>query len=293
MPIIKGWLIYCTFNSMKNLYMKSMAIAVLMFVTTAVTAQREKVKGSRNVKDMSEMLRPFTDIKVTDGLEVTLITDTKEGYELEMDDNLMELISFDVRDSVLLVSARKDIRSAKRLNITVRFVTLNSVTLDAKSKVKAQSPLKTDFFRGSFLEDSQFQGEVKARQATITANSNSKIEMDYMGDDLTMNLSDNAFAKADINTKKYTLTASGRTDLELKGNAQTVTLSVNDSAECKARAFDADVISVIGKESSTTIVSADKEVIVDLSDKSELHLYGEPKLSIERFVGTSKILKKE
>lgn len=293
MPIIKGWLIYCTFNSMKKLYMKSIAIAVLMFVTTAVSAQRERVKGSRNVKDVSEVLRPFTDIKVTDGLEVTLIADSQPSYELEMDDNLIELISFDVRDSVLLVSARKDIRSAKRLNITVRFVTLNSVSLDAKSKVKAQSVLKSDFFRGSFLDDSQFEGEIKAKQATITANSNSKIEMDYMGDDLTMNVTDNAFAKADINTKKITLSASGRSDLELKGNAQTVSLDLNDNAECKAETFNTDVININATGSSTTIVTADQEIIVDLDEKAELHVYGEPKLMIERFTGTSKILKKE
>ncbi|WP_158306996.1 GIN domain-containing protein [Dokdonia sp. 4H-3-7-5] len=278
---------------MKKLYMKSIAIAVLMFVTTAVSAQRERVKGSRNVKDVSEVLRPFTDIKVTDGLEVTLIADSQPSYELEMDDNLIELISFDVRDSVLLVSARKDIRSAKRLNITVRFVTLNSVSLDAKSKVKAQSVLKSDFFRGSFLDDSQFEGEIKAKQATITANSNSKIEMDYMGDDLTMNVTDNAFAKADINTKKITLSASGRSDLELKGNAQTVSLDLNDNAECKAETFNTDVININATGSSTTIVTADQEIIVDLDEKAELHVYGEPKLMIERFTGTSKILKKE
>ncbi|WP_186439103.1 GIN domain-containing protein [Dokdonia sp. Hel_I_63] len=278
---------------MKKLYMKSIAIAVLMFVTTAVSAQRERVKGSRNVKDVSEVLRPFTDIKVTDGLEVTLIADSQPSYELEMDDNLIELISFDVRDSVLLVSARKDIRSAKRLNITVRFVTLNSVSLDAKSKVKAQSVLKSDFFRGSFLDDSQFEGEIKAKQATITANSNSKIEMDYMGDDLTMNVTDNAFAKADINTKKFTLSASGRSELELKGNAQTVSLDLNDNAECKAETFNTDVININATGSSTTIVTADQEIIVDLDEKAELHVYGEPKLMIERFTGTSKILKKE
>ncbi|WP_298325970.1 GIN domain-containing protein [uncultured Dokdonia sp.] len=278
---------------MKKIYMKGIAIAVLMFVTTAVSAQRERVKGSRNVKDVSEVLRPFTDIKVTDGLEVTLIADSQPGYELEMDDNLIELISFDVRDSVLLVSARKDIRSAKRLDITVRFVTLNSVSLDAKSKVKAQSVLKSDFFRGSFLDDSQFEGEVKATQASITANSNSKIEMDYMGDDLTMNVTDNAFAKADINTKKFTLSASERSDLELIGNAQTVTLDLKDNAECKAQTFNADVINVIGAGNSTTIVTADQEIVVDLADKAQLQVYGEPKLTIERFTGTSKILKKE
>lgn len=278
---------------MKNLYMKCIAIAVLMFVTTAVQAQRERVKGSRNVKETSEPLSPFTGIKVTDGLEVTLIADSETGYDLEMDDNLMELIDFQVRDNTLLVSSSKDIRGAKKLNITVRFTKINSLSLDSKSKVIARSRIKTDTFEASFLDDSQFEGEINATKASITANSNSKMEFHFTGDDLIMDLKDNAFAKADINTQKFMFTASGRTDLELTGNAQTTTLEVKDDAECKAQTFNADIITAIAEGSTNMIVTADQEIIIDLSNKAQLQLYGDPKISIERFAGTSKLLKKE
>lgn len=266
---------------------------MLVLVTTVVTAQREKVKGSRNVKEVSEQLRPFTDIKVIDGLEVTLIADAQTGYDLEMDDNLLELIDFDIQDSLLLVSTRKDIRGAKRLNITVRFTELQSVSLEAKSKIASKSAIKSDSFTGSFLDGSEFEGEIQAETANITVNSNSKFEIDFTGDDLNMNMSGNAFAKADINTKTYTLTATERTDLELKGNAQTATINLNDNAEFKGRAFDADTITIVGRESASIIVSADEQITIDLADKSELQLYGEPKIIIERFSGSAKLLKRE
>lgn len=284
--------IYCTFNSMKNLY-KNVALLLLIIMTSCTAAaQREKVKGSRNVKEMSEPLRAFTDIKVTDGLEVTLIADAQTGFDLEMDDNLLELISFDIRDSLLLVSTRKEIRSSKRLNITVRFTELHSVSLDAKSKVTTKSTLESNVFKGNFLDGSEFEGEIRAETAIITANSNSKFEIDYNGDDLTINMNDNAFAKADINTDTFTLTAMGRTDLDFKGNAKDAKLNLSDNAEFKGRAFDVDEVIVVGRNSSSAIISVDKDIIVDLADKGEIQLYGEPKITMERFADSASLLKK-
>ena len=267
---------------------------VLILVTGfSATAQREKVKGSRNVKEMSQDLEAFNAIKVIDGLEVTLIADSKEGFDLAMDDNLLELINFDIRDNVLVVSTSKDIRSSKKLDIIVRFRELASIVAQAKSKVVAKSAIKIDSFNGNFTSGSTFKGEIKATKASIMANENSKFEIEFFGDDLKVMVSDNAFVKADIDTQNFTLTATGRTDLELVGNAQTAMMTLSDTAECKAKALLTDQVTVIARGSGRAEVIADKEIIVDLSDKSSLEIYGDSKIIIERFSGNAKLLKKE
>lgn len=278
---------------MKNRYIKSFGVAILLVVTTSVAAQRERVKGSRNVIDVSERLDGFTAIKVTDGLEVTLMADSQTGYDLEMDDNLVELINFDIKDSLLVVSTRKDIRSAKRLNITVRYTALSAVSLDSKSSAFVSTAIEGDIFTGSFLDGSRFNGELKTREADIMANGNSKFEIDYTGDDIRVNLSDNAFAKADINTVKLSIIASGRSDIAFTGNASEATFTVNETAQCKGLSFDADIVQIVGRESGSVTLSVDEKVTLDLSDKSMVQLYGEPKIIVERFSGTARLLKKE
>lgn len=279
---------------MKNNYFKRVSLLVLILVTGfSATAQRERVKGSRNVKEMSQSLLAFNAIKVIDGLEVTLIADSEPGFDLAMDDNLLELINFNIRDSMLVVSTSKDIRSAKKLEISVRYTQLHTVLVQAKSKVVAQSIIKAETFNANVTSGASFEGEIKATKANLMANESSKLDIGYIGDDLELIVSDNAFAKADINTERFTLTATARTDVELTGNAETATITLADTAECKAGAFKTDMTTIVARGSANARVSADKEITIDLSDKSELELYGDSKIIVERFAGSAKLLKKD
>ncbi len=278
---------------MKINYIKIISILLIVFTVNTINAQNGKIKGSRNVIQVSEDLKPFTAIKATDGLEITLIKDSKTGFDLEIDDNLVDIIMFDIKDSLLVVSKRKTIRSSKKLDIIVRFQELNAITVNDKSKISTSSIIKADSFEGNFMSGGSFEGEIDATTAVITANESSKVKLDYKGDDITLNLSDNATITMDVNTDVFELTAAGRSDSNIKGNANTATINVNDTAEVKARTFDVDILNINGRDSSSTIITTDKEVVIDLNHKSSLQLYGVPVITVKQLAGTSKILKKE
>lgn len=278
---------------MKINYTKIITVLLVVFATYNSTAQNGKIKGSRNVIQVSEELKPFTAIKATDGLEITLIKDSKTGFDLEIDDNLVDVIMFDIKDSILVVSKRKTIRSSKKLDIIVRFQELNAITVNDKSNITTSSIIKAVDFKGNFMSGGSFEGEIDAETAVITANENSKVKLDYTGDDIKINLSDNATITMDINTDIFELTAAGRTDSNIKGNANTATINANDTAEVKARTFDVDILNVNGRDSSSTIITTDKEIVIDLNHKSSIQLYGAPVITVKQLAGTSKILKKE
>jgi len=274
-------------------YIKAVVVLLVVFTTYNTTAQKGKIKGSRNVIQVSEDLEAFNAIKVTDGLEVTLIKDSSTGYDLEIDDNLVDVIDFEIKDTLLVVSKNKTIRSKKKLDIIVRFKELNTITVNEKSKIETNSIIKTNDFKGNFMSGGSFEGEVDAKTAVITANENSKVKLDYLGDDIKINLSDNATITMDINTDIFELTAAGRTDSNIKGNANAATINANDTAEVKARTFDVDILNVNGRDSSSIIITTDKEIVIDLNHKSSLQLYGIPVITVKQFAGTSRILKKE
>lgn len=271
---------------------RNLLIIIFSFTSTLVFSQ-DRVKGSRLVTTVSENLPAFNRINVTDGLEVALLKSEIQGYDLEMDDNLVELISMDVRDSLLVVSLRKTIRSSKKLNITVRFKQLSEIKVDAKAKVSSQSIIEAPVFKGIVTGNGSLQAEIKATEAFLTIKENSKLEIDYRGDVLIIDASDSTFEKGDINTESLNLTANGRSDIDFTGNALKTVLTLNDNADFNAKTFASDAIKVILRSSSKATLSADKDIIIDMSDKSVLTLYGEPAITIDRFSGTATLQKKE
>lgn len=277
----------------RKYFLKHALLMAVMICCSIVTNAQDKVKGSRLVVNDSRILENFTKLKVTDGLEVTLLEARTPGYDLEMDDNLIELIDFDTRDSLLTISLRKTIRSSKKLDITLRYISLEEIMVVAKAKVVGKNMIQADDFMSTVLGGSELDIELKSNTATFTMDDNSRLELDYKGDDLVINASDNAFAKADINTDTFTLIASGRTDLEFSGNANESTITLDDDAEFKARAFDIDTVKLIARGSTKTTLTADKDILIDMSDKSELTLYGEPAITVDRMTGTTVLQKKE
>lgn len=273
--------------------MKINSLVIFLIFTVVCSYGQDRVKGSRVVTDVSERLPTFTKVNVTDGLEITLLKSGTEGYDLEMDDNLVELINMDVKDSILTVSLRKTIRSSKKLDITVRFNEISEIQVDQKARVTSQSVIETPHFKGAISGNGFLQAEIKAPEGSFTINESSKLELDYRGDRLSINASDNAFALGDINTEEFDLVASGRSDIDFKGNALETVITLDETADFKGKTFDSDAVKVILRGSSKATLSVDKDILIDMSDKSTLNLYGEPSITIERFSGTSTLQKKE
>lgn len=273
--------------------MKRSLLCSLFILIASITYGQDRVKGSKVVINVSESLSTFKRLSVTDGLEVTLLQSDMLGYDLEMDDNLVELIRMDVRDSLLTVSLSKTIKRSKKLNITIRFNELQEIKVDAKARVYSQSIIETSRFKGIILGNGLLEAEIKAPQCSFSINESSKLVLDFRGDDLTINATDNAFANGDINTETISITASGRSDIDFKGNAQRMAIALDETADFKAKSLDVDEVNVNLRGSSKTDLNVDKEIIIDVSDKSMLNLYGSPKITIERFSGQATLQKRD
>ena len=274
---------------MKTVVNYSVFALCLLFTVTSVSAQN-KIKGSRNVIEESQNLGIFSKLIVTDELEVKLLKGLP-GYDLEMDDNLIREIDFDIDGDVLRIGTRAEIRSSKKLEITVRYQNLNEITLEKKAKVTLESTIESKQFKGIFRGGSEFEGEIRADSLAIQIGGNSKFEGDIKSDRFFLDMTENAFAEIDIDTDEFTLTASSRSDIELKGNVNDANINLTGSAQLKAKSLDIDKIILAGRESSEASLRADKDISIDLADKSTLFLYGDPDIVISKFSDSAKILK--
>ena len=88
---------------------------VLLAVNVVAYAQRKpKIKGNRNVVEVKEDLPSFNAIRLDDNLEVYLQEGAAEGYVVEADDNLLDILKFRVVDGTLNISSFYNIRSRKK-----------------------------------------------------------------------------------------------------------------------------------------------------------------------------------
>ncbi|MEO0528457.1 MAG: DUF2807 domain-containing protein, partial [Bacteroidota bacterium] len=124
--------------------MKKFIIVVLILSYGTVTAQRKpKIKGNRVVVEVREELPAFNAIELNDDLEITLHKSADPGYVITADDNLIDVLKFKVADSTLMISSFYKIIAKKKLEITINYRELESITMK-EGKIGMEDIINTD-----------------------------------------------------------------------------------------------------------------------------------------------------
>lgn len=274
--------------------MKKIVFISLLLITVSVFGQRKgKITGNKEVIETRGDLTAFNGIDVSDELEVTLNQGAVSGYTLITDENLVDSVIFEVRDSILSVYTSNRITRSKKLEILVNAESLDLIKLSNNAKLSAASTIRSSSLVVSLKEGSELEMDVKSDSLTMDITNNSRADFQFKGDRLELNMMDNAFAEADINTATFHYNASGRVDAELKGVAMAVIINAKDSAEFKGKNLNTDVATIVGSGSTNINIFADKDVDIDLKDKAQLYLFGKPQIKVTNLSDESEILKRD
>src|SRR6187402_1871009 len=87
----------------------------LLATTLAIGQNKEKIKGSKNVIEKPIEIGEFTALEIEDNLTVFLEKGAKNEIKVETDDNLQEVITFDIKEKSLRIYTSKEISSYKKL----------------------------------------------------------------------------------------------------------------------------------------------------------------------------------
>ena len=270
--------------------MKKFILLLLICTTCAMQAQRTpKIKGNKNVIEVLEELPSFNAIELNDDLDISLKNANTEGYELTIDDNLVDILKFKVVDGTLLIGAFYKITGKKKLDITINYRELNTIALKEGS-IKMQDIIDTDELTVHTTGNSKLQLNANASVVNIVMDADSSGDFNLEADSLNITLKDrvnvdvfavsetnmitlqdNASAKMTGSSVKLQVNLSGNTDLKAPElMAELVNANLEGSANIKIHATDSLELSSAG--SSKTYLSGDpKIVILDFLDTSELH----------------------
>lgn len=272
--------------------MKKLVLILLLIAPIIATSQRRpKIKGNRSVTEVREQLPPFNALELVDDLDIELKKSFGEGYEIIADDNLVDVLKFEVVDSTLVISSYYDIVSKKKLEVAVNYQELKAITVK-EGKVFGNEVISADELYLNVFGNSQLDIEATGFFANVNAEDNSSIELNLDIDSLNVSMrhKTDGLIYAVSGAKNVTLQDSA--SLTLEGTAETLMVEMDSNTKLKGDKLEAAEVNVQLKESSFARINAYRTFVLKSSGNSKTFLYGNPKITIEEFLDTSQLIKK-
>jgi hypothetical protein len=271
-----------------------LTIIVLCVFSCLLQAQKtEKIRGSKLVTASSKEIKSFTAIEVEDNIEIHLEKGAKNEIKIEADDNLHEIISTKVQDKILIISTTKEIQGFKKLSIKVTYTNdLNLVTAKDESVINAIQEMILDTITFKSLDKSKLFLNVNAGNFNLQADDKSKIELNLKSETSFIELSKNSSLKALINSSELKCDLYQRATATIEGDANMTNIRQDNATELNARNFNSKNTDLAIEGNATCILFAENTLVIDASNKTEIELFGEPKIEIRRFSGEAKLFKK-
>ncbi len=275
---------------MKN----QIAIFLLVLSTTLTLAQKkDKIKGSRTVTIENKDVGNFQALEVEDNIEVNLERGEKNNIKIEADDNLHDIISFHLKDNTLRIYTTKEAVNYKKLIVRVTYNSdLNLVTSKNEATINAIEEIQLDEITFKTLDYSKLFLNVNTKKFTLQADDKSKTELNLKSENTTIQLSKNAALKSLIATVDLKVDLYQKSNATLEGNATNAILRLDNNSTLIGNKLNAKNAEVITESYTNCSLFVETNIIIDAADKSEIHLFGSPKIEMRQFSDEAKLFKK-
>ncbi len=273
--------------------MKKILVALLLIVPIIVLGQRKpRIKGSRIVTEVNEELPSFNAIILNDNLDIVLKKSFGPGYEIVADDNLIDILKFEVKDGTLVISSYYDVTAKKQFDITVTYTDLRAITL------KDGSIVSQDIIQGDELFVDGFNNtrlDIKASASVMDINLEDTSHGDFNVDVDSLNITIGNRADAYV----YAVNGTSLVDLDenasltLQGTSNKIQARLVGNAKYKGETMEVGTVKVTMEDDPVAHIYAHGDLELSAKGRSRVYLYGTPKVTILDFLDTAQLIKKE
>ncbi len=272
--------------------MKRVILLLIIFSYTHSFAQRKpKIKGNKNVVEVREDLPAFHAIQLNDDLEILLQKASNEGYTLEADDNLIDVLKFKVTDSTLIISSFYKITSKKKLNIVVYYTELDGLTM-RNGEISMKDVISSDRLTVKTSGTSRLELNATADIIDIDMEGISSGDFNVASDSLNLTLKDRIDAKIYATGEKNTIYMYKNASAKLEGTTDFLTAKLYGNSNLKAEKLESNTALVVSEDSPNARVNVLEDFQLSSRGSSKTSLYGNPKITILDFLDTSQLDKK-
>lgn len=265
----------------------------LLFSSTVIAQNGEKIKGNRSVITKQTDIGAFHTIALDEDFKVEIIYNKNPSVEIETDENLHDVIEFKVSDSILTFNKNMRIVSKKRLNIRVAY---NNIFRHIETTDNAEiNSLTTVNIKNGTLKTT---GSSNAA-LTITTNSfdfeaseKSKVKLNLTAESCSINMFGSSKLEALINAPNTKATLFQRADANVEGVSKTADIDLDNNARFNGKNFTINTCNIICEISSDAYLEVLDSITIEAAGSSSIYLYENPKIIINKLTDTSKLQKK-
>lgn len=269
-------------------------IILLVLATTSAFAQKkEKIKGSKIVTIELRETSDFDTLEVEDNLEIYLEKGEKPGIKIEADDNLHDIISTDLRDNILRLSTSKEAVKYKKLLVRVTYTDdLKSVSTKNETVVNAIQEVQLDSIIFKSSDYSQLFLNINTANFVLKADDKSAIELNAKSEKIKIVLSKDAALKSLITANELGCDLYQKAEANIEGSVNSAVIRLDNNSDFTGTKLTIKNLELITESYSTASVNAETSISISAGEKSEIELYGSPKIRILKFSDEAKLLKK-
>ena len=212
------------------------------------------VSGNGNVTTENRTVnQSFSKIKASEGLEVYLTQSNTESIIVETDENLQELILTEIKNGVLVVHTKDNIKYAQSKKVNISFKNITAITSTSGSRVLGDNTINTE-------------------NLSIKTTSGSAI-------------------KLDIVTKNLDCKSTSGSTLKLTGKTNNLVVQATSGSSIKAPELIAKSCEVKATSGASISVNTEKKLIAKASSGASISYYGDPE-EVEKSDSSSGSIKK-
>ena len=266
----------------------------LLVTTFAFSQKKEKVKGSKIVTTEIKKIETFEAIEVLDNIEVFLVKGTECGLEIEADDNLHDIINFEVAGNTLRINALKDASSFKKFTIRINYSeNLKLIIARNETTIKALADLELDNITIKNYDDSKSFLNVKSNYFSLILDDKSEAEINVKSENTTLELSKNSELKALVASPEVKIDMYQKSEATIEGNTANAKIRLDNTSNLVAQKFIIGKLELDTENYSKCEVNVSSSIQITAAGKSQIELFGEPKITIEKFTNNATLYKKE
>ncbi|MBT8297807.1 MAG: DUF2807 domain-containing protein [Maribacter sp.] len=273
--------------------MNKLITLIVLLVCFQTFAQRKpKIKGNRSVIEVREELPYYNALELVDDLEIVLQKGSIEGYKINADDNLIDVLKFKVVDSTLMISSFYKITAKKKLEITVNYAEITAITMH-DGKINMTDVISSDALVVNTYGPSRLELNATAPIMNITMEGMSSGDFNLASDSLNIVLKDRIDARIYAVGVNNSLQMQKNASATIEGSADVFHVDLLGSSKLKASKFEATSIIANLEESTNAMLNAITYFELSSRGSSKIQLYGNPKIVISDFLDTSQLHKEK
>ena len=275
---------------------RKIALLLVALVVTSLSfgQKKEKIKGSKIVTVAIKELPNFETIEVGDNFEIILVKGDKPSIEIEADDNLHEIINYEVSGNVLKINALKEATGYKKFTIRINYTNdLQLITARNEAEIKALAAIELEKITVKNYNNSKSFLNVNSNYFALILDDKAEAEINVKAESTSVELSKNSELKALIASTEFKLDMYQKSTALIEGTATNAKMRLDNSSHLTAPKFVMGTVELETDATAKCEINTSIAITITAAGKSQVELWGDQKITIKKFANNATLQKKE